>query len=182
MPLCGYNEDMANGLRIFAGGFQEGSKAGMRILTQTQPKLEDDMTFCGHNESMALGIGRFSGGLAAQTRKRAEEEGLVVGKIPAVEIEEINTLLTELNSSPKRDGLGGIIAIGLLIRFFYATLEAKLAKNPSLPIEGAFREIVEELNRLLFAMEAHYYEELRPNLPRLEAIRRIRSFLEAQVE
>ena len=177
MPWCGFNEDMASGLRVFA----LGSKAGVGIRNQTQ-QLEDNMPFCGYNENMASGIGRFSGGLVAQTKKRAEAEGVPIGKIPAIEIEEINALLAELDASPKREGLGGVIAVGLLIRFFYSTLEAKLAGNPSLTIERAFEEIVEELNRHLFAMEAHYYEELRPNFPRLEAIRRIRGFLETQVK
>ncbi len=177
MPWCGFNEDMANGLRIFA----VGPKAEASTRNQTQ-QTEGDMPLCGHNENMASGIGRFSGGLVVQTKKRAEVEGVPIGQISKIEIEEINALLAELNDSPKREKLGGVIAVGLLIRFFYATLETKLASNPTLTVEGVFDEIVEELNRHLFAMEAHYYEELRPNFPRIEAIRRIRGFLETQIK
>ena len=91
-------------------------------------------------------------------------------------------MLTELYASPKKAELSGVIAVGSLIRFFYAKLEEKLGDNPARTAEEVFAEIAKEQNEILFAMEEYYYRELRPNFPRLEAIRRIRDFLEARVK
>lgn len=166
---------MAAGLYQFALG------AGDLAQTETQPK-ETSMTFCGHNKDMASGITGFSGGLAAQTRKRALDEGVSIVDIPRIEMEEIEALLEALRASPKKEALRGIAAVGELIRYFYSELDAQLKVSPETPVEKVFEATVLELNRLLFAMEANYYEALRPKFPRLEAVRRIRDFLETQVK
>jgi hypothetical protein len=130
---------------------------------------------------MADGLGAFAGGLVRQTNQRALDEGVSAAAIPAIEIEEIDALLEELQASPCRDRLAGVMAIGQLIRYFYAVLGSALAKDSALSVEQVFGEQVAELNRLLFAMEEHYYSYLRPQYPRLVAIRLIRGFLEEQV-
>ncbi len=109
VPLCGYNVDMAHGLSTFVLGQKEHSQ---------QPTEENRMTFCGHNKDMAGGIDTFTGGLVVQTKKRATSEGVSIAEIPALEIEEIDALLAELQVSPKREKLAGVMAIGSLIRFF----------------------------------------------------------------
>ena len=169
MPLCGWNSDMAAGLTRFVTG-----------ATQTYSE-EIDMTWCGHNESMANGIDSFVGGLALQTMKRAEDEGVTPAEIPKIEVEEIDALLGALNASSKKGRLAGVMAIGQLIRFFYVRLEEELVRRPDQPVVDIFTREVNELNRLLFGMEEHYYKDLRPHHPRLEAIRLIRGFLESQV-
>jgi len=168
MPLCGWNDDMSQGLTQFITG------------STTQLK-EKEMTFCGHNEKMASGIVGVAGGLVLQTQKRANDEGVSITAIPAIEMEEIDALLEELRTSPQRDQLAGVIAIGSLIRHFYAELGKALAMDPSLSVEAVFDTIVAELNRLLFSMEEHYYRDLRPHHSRLVAIRLIRGFLEEQI-
>lgn len=169
MPLCGWNDDMANGLSLFVTG------------SINQPAGEINMAWCGHNEKMADGLGSFAGGLVRQTKQRAKDEGVPVSAIPAIEMEEIDALLEELQASPSRDKLAGVMAVGQLIRYFYAVLGSTLAKDPALSVEQVFSEQVAELNRLLFAMEENYYQNLRPNHPRLDAIRLIRGFLETEV-
>lgn len=166
---------MAQGLELFVTGRTNSGK-GSEMETQ-----ENDMTFCGHNPAMAGGIGTFVGGLTIQTLKRADAEKVSVAEIPALEIEEIDALLAEINASSKKAELAGVMAVGQLIRFFYATLDAKLAEDPAKTVESIFSATVAELNRLLFAMEDNYYEVLRPSNDRLTAIRLIRGFLETQV-
>lgn len=162
---------MAKGLSTFV--------LGKKSTHQTTK--ESNMTFCGHNKGMADGVNSFVGGLVIQTKKRAGAEKVSVAEIPAIEIAEIDALLTALNASPKKDALAGVMAVGSLIRFFYAELGKRLAKDSSLTVDVVFQEVVEELNRNLFAMEEHYYENLRSNFPRLEAIRKIKDFLETQM-
>jgi hypothetical protein len=167
MPLCGYNEDMAKGLALF--------------VTGSTPTKETMMAWCGHNKDMASGVGTFSGGLALQTNKRAKDEGVAISSIPAIEIEEIDALMEVLEASPKKAELAGVRAIGSLIRFFYTKLDERLSINPTCSVESIFASEVGELNRLLFDMEAHYYEHLRPKHERLTAIRLIREYLEGEV-
>lgn len=169
MPLCGWNKDMANGLSLFVTG------------SVNQPLGETNMAWCGHNQKMAAGLYTFTGGLVRQTEQRARDEGVSVAAIPAIEIEEIDALLEELQASPQRQELAGVMAVGYLIRYFYAELGTVLAQEPTLSVDRVFGEKVAELNRLLFAMEENYYKNLRPHHPRLDAIRLIRGFLETQV-
>ncbi len=160
---------MATGLTRFVTGTN---------LTNIQ---EADMAWCGHNKSMADGINSLLGGLTLQTMKRAENEGLTVAKIPQIEMEEIDALLEALQNSPQKERLSGVMVIGQLIRFFYARLDEELTKNPDQSVADIFSREVTELNRLLFGMEEHYYTDLRPYHPRLEAIRLIRKYLESKV-
>jgi hypothetical protein len=169
MPLCGWNDDMANGLALFVTG------------SINQPAGETYMAWCGHNEKMADGLGSFAGGLVRQTNQRAKEENVPVSSIPVIEMEEIDALLEELQSSSHRQSLAGVMAVGQLIRHFYAELGEALARDPAKSVEQVFGEKVAELNRLLFAMEEYYYNNLRPYNPRLVAIRLIRGFLEERV-
>ncbi len=140
------------------------------------------MAWCGHNENMASSLTTFALGLAVQTVKRAATEKVSTAEIPALEIEEIDALLTALHESPARGRLGGVMAVGSLIRHFYQMLGERLKENPALSSEDIFQEEASELNRLLFGMEEHYYTNLRPKFPRLEAIRRIREYLEEEVK
>lgn len=130
---------------------------------------------------MAHGIESFVGGLALQTERRAKDEGVSEADIPPIEIEEIDALLEALNASPKKERLAGVMAIGQLIRFFYMRLGEELMQGPDQPVVDIFTREVNELNRLLFEMEEHYYKDLRPHHPRLEAIRLIQDFLEKEV-
>ena len=139
------------------------------------------MTFCGHNDTMANGLAAFGKGLAIQTDKRAADENVPLAEIPAIELAELRWLNEALANSPKRAALGGIASLGLFVTFLYEELARRLRKNPSLSAEAAFAGIMEEQNRLLFAMEDHYYKHLRPNLPRADAIQGICTFLEEQV-
>lgn len=143
--------------------------------------MEADMAWCGHNESMAKGIDSFVGGLAVQTMKRAEDERVTPAEIPPIEIGEIDALLEALNASPQKERLAGVMAIGQLIRFFYMRLGEEFTQEPDQSVVDIFTREVDKLNRLLFEMEKHYYEDLRPHHPRLDAIRLIRGFLESQV-
>ncbi len=148
------------------------------------------MPLCGWNDDMSKGLMEFvtgseaqacAGGLTLQTLKRAQDENVPVSAIPKIEIEEIDALLSELHLSPHRQKLAGVIAVGSLIRYFYVELGEELIKDPTQTVQAVFGAKVEELNKLLFAMEANYYEELRPRHSRLEAIRLIRGFLECEV-
>jgi len=139
------------------------------------------MTFCGYNDEMAEGIVMFNKGLAIQTEKRAVEEGVSLSGIPAIELAELRVMLEEVTRSPKREALAGITALAALVIFAYEELERRLAKDSSLTAEQAFAEMSAEINDLMFTMEEHYYQKLRPHLERGEAIRQCVKFLEAHV-
>ena len=170
MPWCGFNETMARGLTEFVCGL------GLELRQRT-----DDMTFCGMNDTMAGGLNEFGAGLAVQTEKRAHDECVPLTGIPVIELAELNVLNEALRQSPKQKPLAGIIALGLFVTFLYEKLDKRLKTDPSLTAEQAFAAIMAEQNALLFAMEDHYYENLRPNFERSDAIRRIVSFLEERV-
>jgi hypothetical protein len=167
---------MAHGLQRLAEGL-----VSQVVHLKTQRKENHMPPLCGYNSEMSSGLKEFTEGLAVQTEKRAVNEEVSLAQIPAIEMEEIDALLHELQTSPQRAELQGVVAVGTLIRFFYAKLEKELNDDPTQSAETVFSKIVDEQNRLLFGMENHYYRDLRPNFPRLEAIRRIRNFLETQV-
>ena len=169
MPWCGFNQQMAEGLRLFGTGL---------LIPYTK---ESDMPMCGYNPTMAQGLEEFAQGLAVQTDKRAVEEKVSVPQIPAIELAELDLFIASVRASSKQDELSGITGLAMFVRHLYARMQALTAVDPSMTAQAAFEKAIGQTNKLMFEMEDHYYSELRPKLGIKKAIAALGPFLEERV-
>ncbi len=170
MPWCGFNNDMAAGLALFARGLN------------AQKERSTTMPLCGWNATMTAGLEKFSGGLAIQTDKRAAEEGVPLRDIPGIELAELDMMAASLEASPKRIELEGVLGLTLYVRHLYREFAKQVAAEPSISAKGGFDAATANISATMFAMEDHYYQNLRPNNPHLQAIALITEFLESRLQ
>ena len=153
----------------------------LRFASGSKHLKESNMPLCGYNAAMADGLGEFARGLAVQTDKRAIEEKVSVPQIPAIELNELDRFLASVRTSSKQEGLSGIIGLTMFVRHLYTEMDKLTAADPSMTAQAAFDRVVKRTNDLMFAMEDHYYTELRPKLGVEGAIEALGPYLESQV-
>lgn len=146
MPLCGFNEEMINGLRRFGEGIHK----------------ERYMTFCGFNREMEEGLRQFGEGLGKQAPKRARDDGVSLRASFNSELAEMAQMLANLApDTARKEALLGCV--------HFARALYRAGDGLDQPME-AFKRNLEETIAFFVELDRLYYEELRPGHTQKEAI------------